>query len=124
VIAVALVAGSAAPALADARATPPSDTCFWSADWEGWRSPAPDVILVKVGASQVFRLNLAGKFSELTWNDVRIVNRHQQGPWICTPFDLDLLLTSRDGLEEALPVKSFTRLTPAEIRALPRQDQP
>jgi hypothetical protein len=123
-IAVALFTASAAPALADAHSTPPSDTCFYARELQSWKSPAPDVILMRVGASQVFRLDLETGSNQLKYSDVRLVNRHQTSAWICSPQDLDLLLVAQGGFSEPLFVKSITRLTPDEVAAIPHQFQP
>ena len=120
-IALAALTLSAAPALA---ANQTSDTCFRSSDWQGWKSPSPDVILIHVGASQVFRLDLKTGSNQLKYSDVRLVNRHQTSAWICNPGDLDLLLVAQGGFSEPLFVKSITRLTPDEVAAIPHQFQP
>jgi len=120
-----LASVSAAAALAAADSGPPNDTCFLSRDWEGWKSPSPTVIYLRVGASQVFRLDLKAGSNQLKYTDMHLTNRHQVGSWICTPEDLDLLLSDdHHTYSEPLFVKSITRLTPDEIAAIPHQYEP
>lgn len=124
-LAFALASLAAPAALAGGQGGPPSDTCFWSADWQDWTSPAPDVVLLKVGASQVFRLDLREGSNQLKYPDMHLFNRHQHGPWICTPQDLDLLLSDDHRIySEPLFVKSITRLTPDQIEAIPAKYRP
>jgi len=124
-MALALASLAAPAAIAAADSAPPSDNCFWSGDWEGWKSPSPTVIYLRVGASQVFRLDLKQGSNQLKYPDMHLTNRHQVGGWICTPHDLDLLLSDDHGIySEPLFVKSITRLTPAEIAAIPHQYEP
>lgn len=121
--ALGLAAASlATPALA---APPPTDTCFWSADWQGWSSPRPDVILLHVGASQVFELDLKNGSDQLKYPDMHLFNQGQHGTWICTPNDLHLMLSDDHHIySEPLFVKSITRLTPEQIEAIPAKYRP
>ena len=119
------IASFAAPALA-ASHDPPRDTCFWSADWQGWTSPAPDVVLLHVGASQVFEIDLKdGGSNQLKYPDMHLANQHQHGTWICTPNDLHLQLSDDHHIyTEPLFVKSLTRLTPEQVEAIPAKYRP
>ena len=56
-------AGQAASA--DAPAAPHHDSCFLSRDWEGWKSPNPNVIYVRVGVSRIYQLDLAAGSNQL-----------------------------------------------------------
>jgi hypothetical protein len=126
---LAAVAGAilslSAPAALAASSAPPGDTCFWSADWQGWKSPSPDVIYLHVGASQVFQLTLKQGSDQLKYPDVRLINQNQQSSWLCTPHDFNLLLTDRDGiLRQPLFVQSITKLTADQIAAIPHKYRP
>jgi hypothetical protein len=120
-LAFAAVFLAAPPALAAANAS--GDNCFRASDWLDWKSPAPNVILLRVSVDKVYRLDLKEGSNQLTYPDMRLVNRHEQSLFICQPSDFDLVLT--DGIDkEPLFVKSMTLLTPDEVAAFPRQDRP
>ena len=106
-------------------AAPARDNCFLSANWEGWKSPDPNVIYLKVGVGDVFRLDLAAPSSQLQEPDVHLVSQVRGSDWICSPVDLDLQLSDNNGgFREPLFVKSMTRLTPDEISAIPPKFRP
>lgn len=114
-----VLAGSAAAAPGDH--TP----CFLASEWAGWRSPSPNVIYLRVNVNQVYRLDLSAGSSLLQDPDVHLVNRVEGSNWICTPLDLQLELADDHGVfREPLIVKAITRLTPDEVKAIPRKYLP
>lgn len=103
----------------------PQGGCFLSKDWRGWKSPDPKVIYLRVGISDVFRLDLQSGSDQLDRPDMHLVNKLRGSPWICSPLDLELTLSDSHGsYREPLFVKSITRLTPDEIRAIPAKYLP
>ena len=122
----ALIAGGFAAPVATAADQPPAthDNCFYLRDFEDWKSPSPEVIYLRVGASQFYRFDLAQPANALKYSDVRIVNRRVQSDWVCSPRDLDLLLTSRSGDIQPLFVKAISKLTPDEVAAIPEKFRP
>lgn len=114
---------AAAPATA---ATAPSpQNCFLTTDWQGWKSPSPTVIYLRVRVNDVYRLDLASPSSELQEPLVHLVTRVRGSDWICSPLDLDLSLADDHGVfREPLFVKSITRLSPAEAKAIPPKFRP
>jgi hypothetical protein len=126
--AAALAAGLAGQA-AFAQPPPPgagSDTCFPSENWEGWKSPAPDVIFIRVNLHDIYRLDLSAGSSLLQDPDVHLVNKMWGGgDYICSPLDFDLrVVEDMGGMREPLIVRSITRLTPVEIAAIPPKYRP
>jgi hypothetical protein len=120
VFAAATFAASAA--FADAR---PSSNCFRARDWLGWKSPAPNVVLVRVSPSRVWRLDLQQGSDQLKYSDVHLTNRNIQNSWLCTPADFDLLLSDTHGtMSIPLIVTSVRQLSPEEIAAIPPRDRP
>jgi hypothetical protein len=122
--ALAFAAVSLAAPAAFAAASPSGGICFRASDWLDWKSPAPDVILLRVSVDKVYRLDLKEGSNQLKYPDIRLVNRHEQSLFICRPDDFDLLLSDGHGFTEPLFVKSMTLLTPDQVAAFPRQDRP
>jgi hypothetical protein len=121
-LAVASAIGLAGSAVA---ADSPGGSCFLSRDWEGWKSPSPNVIYVKVGASRVYEFDLSSGSNQLQESDVHLVSEIRGSDWICSPLDLDLQLKDDHGVfVEPLIVKSITRLTPEQIAAIPPKFRP
>jgi hypothetical protein len=116
-LAAAMFAATAAPAA--------TSNCFRARDWLGWKSPAPNVLLVHVSPNAVWRLDLQEGSNQLKYSDVHITNRHMESAWLCGPGDFDLLLSDRAGIvHEPLIVTSVRQLTPEEIATIPARDRP
>jgi hypothetical protein len=125
VLAFAAVTFAATSALADADAGATTHNCFHSRDWVGWKAPSPNVLLVKVGANGVWRLDLQQGSDQLKYPDVHITNRNMKSTWLCVPSDFNLLLSDTHGIvREPLIVTSVRQLTPEEIDAIPQRDRP
>ena len=111
---------------AQAQSDPPQARaqCFLSRDWSSWR-PSPDskAIYLRVGVNQVFRLDLAYACPTLQQSNARLITKLRGSSWICHPLDIDLQVS--DGfIPSPCMVKHLTRLTPAEVAALPKGSRP
>ena len=125
-VAVAGALGLAGQASADqAPAANRTDHCFLSRDWEGWKSPSPNVIYLRVGVSRIYQLDLSAGSNQLQEPAMHLVNKVRGSDWICDPLDLDLKLVDDHGaFEEPLFVKAITKLTPEQVAAIPKQFLP
>jgi hypothetical protein len=101
-----------------------STGCFLASNWSGWKSPSPNVIYLNVDFHHVYRLDLSAGSNELQDPDVHLVSRIEGSDWICSPLDLQLDVADQDGFREPLIVKSITRLTPDEVKAIPPKFRP
>lgn len=122
-VAFAAAAFASTAALADVGAT--THNCFRARDMGSWKAPAPNVLLYRVGANGVWRLDLQQGSDQLKYPDVHITNRNMKSSWLCVPSDFNLLLSDRQGIvREPLIVTSVRQLSPDEIDALPPTDRP
>jgi hypothetical protein len=114
------------PALADSAPGKADNTnCFLSNDWQGWKSPAPSVLYLRVGISRVYRLDLKAPADSLQDPGVHLVNKVRGSDWLCNPLDFDLSVNDdHGGMREPLFVKSVTQLTPEQIAAIPPKFRP
>jgi hypothetical protein len=124
VVAAFGLAGAAQAADAPA-AKPPAKTssCFFSRDWNGWRSPDAKTIYLRVNVSDIYQVDLASGSSLLTWPDSHLINEVRGVDSVCGPIDLDLRV-AQDGIVEPLFVKAITKLTPDQIKAIPKKFLP
>jgi hypothetical protein len=119
--AAATFAATAALAASDSGAS----NCFRARDMGPWKSPAPNVLLYRVGANGIWRLDLQEGSDQLKYPDVHITNRHMDSSRLCGPSDFQLLLSDTAGIvREPLIVTSVRQLTPDEIAQIPHQDLP
>jgi hypothetical protein len=116
-LAAAMFAATAAPA--------GTSNCFRARDMGPWKSPAPNVLLYRVGANGIWRIDLQEGSDQLKYPDMHITNQHMDSAWLCGPSDFQLLLSDRAGIvREPLIVTSVRQLTPDEIAAIPQKDLP
>ena len=120
-VAAALLAG---PALA-ASAKPDQTPCFFVTQWQGWKSPSPDVIYLGVNLHDVYRVDLSAGSPLLQAPDVHLVSRTTGPDTVCSALDLSQLSVSDNhGFKEPLFPSKLTKLTPEEIAAIPKKYRP
>jgi hypothetical protein len=123
---------AAAPALADTptdapgaeKAAKPARSCFYLSDWSNWKAPDNKTLYLKVRNRDVYRVDLSHGGGMLTSPGVHLVSVVRGSDQICAPLDLDLRVS--DGFGFAMPImaKAITKLTPEEIKAIPKKYQP
>lgn len=118
------MAGALGLSVSTASAKDANSSCFLASNWSGWKAPSPKVIYLNVDFHQVYRLDLSAGSSELQDPDVHLISKIQGSDWICSPLDLQLEVSDMNGFREPLIVKSITRLTPEEVKAIPAKFRP
>ncbi len=121
----ALIAATAAALLAaGATAAEAARDCFFSSQWQGWSSPSPDVIYLRVNLHDIYKVTLSGGSSQLQRPDMHLVSIVRGGDTICTALDLDLKIADNNGFKTPLIATSLTKLTPEEAAAIPKKYRP
>ncbi|MGZ3272623.1 MAG: DUF6491 family protein [Caulobacteraceae bacterium] len=115
--------GLASAAHADAPAAKPKSSCFFTRNWDGWRSPDEKTIYLRVGLRDIYKVDLASGSSLLTWPDSHLINEVRGTDSVCSPIDLDLKVAN-DHFVEPLFIKAITKLTPEEVAAIPKKFLP
>lgn len=123
----ALTAG-AAYADAPTQRTP----CFFITQWQGWKSPSPNVLYLGVNLHDVYRVDLSAGSRMLKDPSVHLVSRTRGSASVCSPLDLDLEVADDiggggrfgGGMREPLIASKLTKLTPEEVAAIPKQFRP
>jgi hypothetical protein len=124
-LAAACLAASFPSQAQNPDSTPKREACFYSNQFENWRAPDDKTILIRVGVSRFYRLDLVGSCNGLTWPNAYLVNRIHGPSLICRPVDWDLSVSdSPHGLEHGCIVKSMTQLTPEEVASIPAKFKP
>ena len=125
-VAALAAAGAMATGIGPAfSATPaPAQNCFFSSQWQGWRSPSPDVILIRVNLHDIYRLQLTGATPELNYPDVHLVSKFEGSDTVCGPLDLQLEISDGHGFRVPIIVRSMTKLTAEEAAAIPPKFRP
>jgi hypothetical protein len=125
-IAAGLSATAASAAQGDAQAKPakPARQCFYLSDWRGWTAPDKDTLYMKVRGRDVYRVDLSWGSNQLTWPGTHLVSIVRGSDSICAPLDLDLRVADGSGFSMPIRAKTITKLTPEEVKAIPKKYQP
>ena len=123
-IVLSLVAAVSALVATAANAAPDRAPCFFLTQWEGWKSPSPDVLYLGVNMHDVYRVDLAGGSSQLQAPDVHLVSTNRGSSSICSAIDLDLQVADSMGFSAPLIARTLTKLTPEEVAAIPKKFRP
>jgi hypothetical protein len=121
IIACALLAGtcsSAGPSGDPASAAAASNRqCFNARTVNDFDAIDSDTVLVKVGARNIFKLDIVGVCPDIDWTN-RIALRATGGSsWVCESMDAELLVPSPSGLQRC-PVVGVQKLTAEQATAL------
>jgi hypothetical protein len=121
-LAVALPMAASPPAV-----QPASDQgghqCLFTRNINGFNAPNERTVYVRVGVSDVFRLDLMSACSGLTFRQGIGIESTPGDPWICSPIQATVVYRDT-GIPQRCPVSAMHKLTPEELAALPKRDQP
>jgi hypothetical protein len=99
--------------------------CFSSTQWRGWSSPVDDVIYLKVGTKDVWRVDLVpGSGRNLDRGGDFLISEVRGSSRICTANDLDIAIGTSTGFRTPLFPRTLRKLTPQEAAALPPAHRP
>ncbi len=123
IAALSLASLGLAPAPAAAAPARASHNCFFITAWQGWSSPSPTVIYLKVN-SDIYQVDLSVGSENLRVPAMHLTSRLTTTSSICNPQDLDLAIADNQGFREPLIAKAITKLTPEEVAAIPHKYRP
>src|SRR3954468_7203351 len=108
-LAGALIAAAGVASAANAEAVArPASKCFFSTAWQGWSSPSPDVLYLKVNMHDVYKVDLVGGgSSSLKYPGYFLVNQMRGSNTICSALDLDLAVADSHGFYQPLIARSI-----------------
>jgi hypothetical protein len=122
---LAMLAGPAAAA-PQSKPAAPARQCFYSRDITSWREAGNQAVNLQVNNRDVYHLDLMGPCPQLRFTGERIGVKTRRGdPIICGGLDIDVLVPQPGGgLPTICPVTQITKLTPDEVKALPKGQRP
>jgi hypothetical protein len=124
-LAAGVIAAGAFATTAQADTPRSRPSCFFTNSWRGWSSPSPDVLLLRVNNRDVYRVELSGGgSSSLNHAGYFLVNQVRGSNSICSALDLDLAVADHHGFYQPLIARNLTKLTPAEVAAIPKKHRP
>jgi hypothetical protein len=96
--------------------------CFLTKFVEGFAAPDDKNLYVRVLARDVYHFEMFGPCMDIDWNN-RIALVSRGSDWICDGMDAEVISHSPIGPQHCF-VKSIKKLTPDEVKALPRRAKP
>jgi hypothetical protein len=120
-LATAPVAAAKSPAEAGETAKPKRQ-CFWANQVNNFAAESDEVVNVRVGVKDIYRMELFGTCHEIDWSQ-RIGIRSRGGSTICSGLDAELIVPSSIGPQRCT-VRNVRKLTPEEVAALPSKAKP
>jgi hypothetical protein len=124
VVGASSLASSTAPALAAGKAAN-AGRCFYMQEVRNHTIGDDHTLYLNVGGKSVYRVEMSNNcFGGSSPNDA-IVLKERGTSNICTAIDLDVSATlNGGGLPSRCIVDTLTKMTPAEVAALPKKVQP
>ena len=122
---IAIVIGTMVRAQPQPQDTNAGQACFFSRDFQQWRSPDPNTIYIRVGVNRYYRLDLATPCEALRFPDAYLVSVFHGSDTVCAPIDWDIRVAQRPvGVTQQCIVRAMTRLTPKQAEAIPPRFRP
>jgi hypothetical protein len=121
VAALASLAGPASHAGSAEAASP--RTCFLRHDINGFNAPDDKTVYLRVGVRKLYRLDLMGTCTGLSFREGFALEDRPASPWICSPLEATVIFRDH-GVTERCPVTAIHALTDDEAKALPKRQRP
>jgi hypothetical protein len=102
----------------------PKNECFFTSQLDNWQAAGDRTIYIKTRANRYYRLDMSARCPALTFPNPIMVNTFR-GTSICSPLDWDIRISQGpDSIAMSCTVSKMTRLTPAEVAAIPKGQKP
>ena len=118
---------AAAPQVAAAKSPlepgeKPRRQCFWTHQVNSFAAADEKIVNVRVGVKDIYQFEMFGRCPEIDWqNKIALVSRG--GSSICTGMDADIVTPTSIGPQRCA-VRAVRKLTPEEVKALPKGARP
>lgn len=105
-------------------ATARSDDCFSSANVVGWRPVDARTLIVRATRDRLYRLELMGICPEILSPGAHLTTTYYGDYRICSALDWHLAVSGPGLPRQNCPVVAMTRLSAAQVAALPKEERP
>ena len=96
--------------------------CFWAHSVNGFAASDEKLVNIRVGVKDIYQFEMFGRCDDVDWNhEIALVSRG--GSYICTGLDAEIISQTAIGPRRCA-VKTIHKLTPDEIKALPKRGRP
>jgi hypothetical protein len=121
-LAAAGAAAAKSPKQPEAAAAKPKKQCFWTNQVNSFASSDDRIVNVRVGVKDIYQFEMFGRCNDVDWsNQIALVSRG--GSYICSGLDAEIISPSPIGPQRC-PVRNIHKLTPEEVKVLPKHARP
>ena len=104
-------------------AAKPRAQCFWTKRVNNFASNDNRVVNIRVGVKDYYQFDMFGRCLDVDWaNGIALVSRGSN--YICTGMDAELIVPAAGLGPQRCAVRNIRKLTPEEVKALPRHARP
>ena len=102
----------------------PEQACFWARNVNGFNAPDEKTVYIRVGVSEIYRLDLMYDCTGLTFKqDIGLEREPAGDSFICNPMQATVVY--RDGgIPQRCPVTAIHKLSKDEIASVPKKFLP
>jgi hypothetical protein len=116
-------AATSVPGVDTATTAPSTDVCFKRRDIHNHTVGGPKTLYLDVSGSGVYRIEMSNScLMSATSSDPLVFNNQTGTQSVCKPLDLDITVSAA-GPSRCI-VSSISKLSPAEVAALPKKMRP
>lgn len=119
-----MAAGAAAPVVAKSPVEPGAAKrqCFWNRQVSSFASNDNRIVNLRVGVNDYYQMEMLGRCQDVDWaNSIALVSRGSS--YICTGLDAEVVTPTAIGPQRCA-VKTIRKLSPEEVKALPKHARP
>ncbi len=121
---LALAAASlVAPDFATAAARKGAGQCFYARNISSFSAAGRETVNLRVGVNDYYQIKLLGTCQDIDWTQ-RIGLESRGSDWICSGLDVTVIVPSSTLGTQRCAATSITKLTPEEVKALPKKEKP
>jgi hypothetical protein len=111
------------PPAPNAKPQRPQHACFFHDEVSGFSAPDQHTLYLRVSVRDVYKLETFGPCFDMDWA-MRLALVSRSGDWICVGDPADVVVRQTGMGHQRCPVRVVAKLTPDEVKALPKKSRP
>jgi hypothetical protein len=115
-----LAAVAILPVAASAQPAKPVNQCFFDRDWRGWKAIDNKSMYIRTGLHSIYRVDFSSGCPGLTSANAHLITESHTGS-VCNAIDLDIKVSDLQGFSTPCIASGLTKLTEADMAAIPKK---
>ncbi len=123
IIGAGLALAAAASASPDFALAASKGQCFYARNISSFSAAGRETVNLRVGVNDYYQVKLLGTCQDIDWTQ-RIGLESKGSDWICSGLDVTVIVPSSTLGVQRCAASSIVKLTPEEVKALPKKEKP